>query len=167
MISVIENFPFQSQAPFANWDELHDEACEEAALILVYFYLNGKSLSKDIMDKEILMFVNEQEQKVVTDPQRLLLEVLREDLKLTGTNYGCKEGLCGACTVLIDGEPIGPAIARYQWLFDRDYTTKDPITLYGRSTWFQGGLTNEKVFFGDPGIQIYSPYWTEPTPVAP
>ena len=57
------------------------------------------------MDKEILIFVNGQEQKIVTDPQRLLLEVIREDLKLTGTNFGCKEGLCGACTVLIDGEP--------------------------------------------------------------
>ena len=57
------------------------------------------------MDKEILIFVNDQEHKIVTDPQRLLLEVLREDLKLTGTNFGCKEGLCGACTVLIDGEP--------------------------------------------------------------
>ena len=57
------------------------------------------------MDKEILIFVNNKEQKVVTDPQRILLEVLREDLKLTGTNFGCKEGLCGACTVLIEGEP--------------------------------------------------------------
>ncbi|MEJ2647165.1 MAG: (2Fe-2S)-binding protein [Sedimentisphaerales bacterium] len=57
------------------------------------------------MDKEILIFVNNQEKKVVTDPQRLLLEVLREDLKLTGTNFGCKEGLCGACTLLIEGEP--------------------------------------------------------------
>ena len=57
------------------------------------------------MDKEILLFVNGQEQKVVTDPQRPLLEVLREDLKLTGTNFGCNEGLCGACTVLIEGEP--------------------------------------------------------------
>ena len=50
-------------------------------------------------------FVNNKEQKVVTDPQRILLEVLREDLKLTGTNFGCKEGLCGACTILIEGEP--------------------------------------------------------------
>ncbi len=57
------------------------------------------------MDKKILMFVNGKEQTVVTDPQRRLLEVIREDLKLTGTNFGCKEGLCGACTVLIDGEP--------------------------------------------------------------
>jgi aerobic carbon-monoxide dehydrogenase small subunit len=57
------------------------------------------------MEREILIFVNDKEQKVVTDPQRTLLEVIREDLKLTGTNFGCKEGLCGACTVLIDGVP--------------------------------------------------------------
>jgi CO/xanthine dehydrogenase Mo-binding subunit/aerobic-type carbon monoxide dehydrogenase small subunit (CoxS/CutS family) len=57
------------------------------------------------MDKEILIFVNGQEKKVVTNPQRPLLDVIREDMKLTGTNYGCREGLCGACTVLIEGEP--------------------------------------------------------------
>jgi aerobic carbon-monoxide dehydrogenase small subunit len=40
-----------------------------------------------------------------TDPERPLLEVLREDLGLTGTKYGCGEGQCGACTVLLDGKP--------------------------------------------------------------
>jgi aerobic carbon-monoxide dehydrogenase small subunit len=38
-----------------------------------------------------------------TEPDRPLLEVLREDLKLTGTKYGCGEGQCRACTVLVDG----------------------------------------------------------------
>ncbi len=38
-----------------------------------------------------------------TEARRLLLEVLREDLGLTGTKYGCGEGQCGACTVLVDG----------------------------------------------------------------
>jgi aerobic-type carbon monoxide dehydrogenase small subunit (CoxS/CutS family) len=42
---------------------------------------------------------------VDTDPERPLLEVLREDLKLTGTKYGCGEGQCRACTVLLDGRP--------------------------------------------------------------
>ncbi len=60
---MIENFPFQSQAPFANWDELHDEACEEAALILVYYYFSGKSLSKEVMDEQILKMVDWQIQK--------------------------------------------------------------------------------------------------------
>jgi aerobic-type carbon monoxide dehydrogenase small subunit (CoxS/CutS family) len=57
------------------------------------------------MDREIMMVVNGKSLTIKTDPERLLLEVLREDLKLTGTNFGCKEGLCGACTVLIEGEP--------------------------------------------------------------
>jgi len=49
--------------------------------------------------------VNGTERSVTTDPQRRLLDVLREDLQLTGTKYGCGEGLCGACTVHLDGEP--------------------------------------------------------------
>ncbi len=49
--------------------------------------------------------VNGTERSVTTDPERRLLDVLREDLQLTGTKYGCGEGQCGACTVHVDGEP--------------------------------------------------------------
>jgi aerobic-type carbon monoxide dehydrogenase small subunit (CoxS/CutS family) len=49
--------------------------------------------------------VNGKERRVTTDPQRRLLDVLREDLQLTGTKYGCGEGQCGACLVYVDGEP--------------------------------------------------------------
>lgn len=49
--------------------------------------------------------VNGEKRKVDTDPRRKLLDVLREDLGLTGTKYGCGEGDCRACTVLIDGKP--------------------------------------------------------------
>lgn len=47
--------------------------------------------------------VNGKARTVTTDPERPLLEVLREDLGLTGPKYGCGEGQCRACTVLIDG----------------------------------------------------------------
>ena len=42
----------------------------------------------------------------VSDPQEPLLYVLRNDLRLTGAKYGCGLGQCGACTVIIDGEPV-------------------------------------------------------------
>jgi aerobic-type carbon monoxide dehydrogenase small subunit (CoxS/CutS family) len=58
------------------------------------------------MDKTIAFTVNGQPQTVTSDPRRPLLEVLREDLHLTGTKYGCGEGLCRACTVLLNGKPI-------------------------------------------------------------
>lgn len=57
------------------------------------------------MDATITLIVNGTARKVVTDPDRPLLDVLREDLGLTGTKYACGEGSCGACTVLIDAEP--------------------------------------------------------------
>jgi aerobic-type carbon monoxide dehydrogenase small subunit (CoxS/CutS family) len=56
------------------------------------------------MDKTIAITVNGRQHSVTTDPQRPLLEVLREDLKLTGTKYGCGEGQCSACLVLVDGQ---------------------------------------------------------------
>jgi aerobic-type carbon monoxide dehydrogenase small subunit (CoxS/CutS family) len=58
------------------------------------------------MSQTITLTVNGAARKVTTDPERLLLDVLREDLQLTGTKYGCGEGLCGACTVLIDGKNV-------------------------------------------------------------
>ena len=51
----------------------------------------------------IRLTVNGKASSVDTDPERPLLEVLREDLGLTGTKYGCGEGQCGACAVLLDG----------------------------------------------------------------
>ena len=52
------------------------------------------------------MKVNGEAHDVVYDGSKTLLEVLREDLGLTGTKHGCELGECGACTVLVDGEPV-------------------------------------------------------------
>jgi carbon-monoxide dehydrogenase small subunit len=49
--------------------------------------------------------INGQAYEVELQPNRLLLDVLREDLRLTGTKRGCDDSSCGACTVLIDGQP--------------------------------------------------------------
>ena len=50
--------------------------------------------------------VNGQRRAVTTDPDRPLLDVLREELQLTGAKYGCGESRCGACSVLVDGRRV-------------------------------------------------------------
>ncbi len=56
--------------------------------------------------------VNGSRRRIDADPDRTLLSVLRDDLDLTGTKYGCGEGQCAACTVLIDGVPTRSCITR-------------------------------------------------------
>ena len=56
------------------------------------------------MDATITLSVNGQKKTVTTDPMRPLLDVLREEMGVTGPKYGCGEGRCGACVVLVDGK---------------------------------------------------------------
>lgn len=55
---------------------------------------------------KLSFYVNNRLVQLETDPDRRLLDILREDLSLTGTKEGCAEGECGACTVLLDGEAV-------------------------------------------------------------
>jgi carbon-monoxide dehydrogenase small subunit len=50
--------------------------------------------------------VNGERTRIDVEPRRTLADALREDLGLTGTHLGCEHGVCGACTVLVDGEPV-------------------------------------------------------------
>ena len=50
--------------------------------------------------------VNGCREQIDVEPRRTLADALREDLGLTGTHLGCEQGVCGACTVLLDGEPV-------------------------------------------------------------
>jgi len=57
--------------------------------------------------KEILQFiVNKKEVSIEVEPGVMLVDILREDLKLIGTKIGCREGECGACTILLDSKPV-------------------------------------------------------------
>jgi aerobic-type carbon monoxide dehydrogenase small subunit (CoxS/CutS family) len=56
--------------------------------------------------------VNGTRRRIDADPDRTLLSVLRDDLDLTGTKYGCGEGQCSACTVLIDGAPTKSCLTK-------------------------------------------------------
>ena len=59
------------------------------------------------MDKRsITLTVNGHNHELLVEPRKLLVDALREDCRLTGTHVGCEHGVCGACTVLVDGKPV-------------------------------------------------------------
>jgi len=55
---------------------------------------------------KVELSVNRERQTVDVEPRKTLLDCLREDLDLAGTHAGCEHGICGACTVLLDDEPV-------------------------------------------------------------
>lgn len=59
---------------------------------------------------EITLHVNGEQVTRTVTPRRLLVDFLRHDLRLTGTHIGCEHGVCGACTVIFDGETVRSCI---------------------------------------------------------
>ena len=59
---------------------------------------------------EITLFVNDEQYLLDLEPEMPLLWVLRDILNLTGTKYGCGQGVCGSCTVHLNGEPVRACI---------------------------------------------------------
>jgi aerobic-type carbon monoxide dehydrogenase small subunit (CoxS/CutS family) len=59
-----------------------------------------------MLESILALRINGEERDVLAAPHRTLLEVLREELNLTGTKHGCELGECGTCTVLVDGLPV-------------------------------------------------------------
>ena len=70
--------------------------------------------------------------RVDASPERSLLSVLRDDLDLTGTKYGCGEGQCGACTVLLDGEAVRSCITAVSKAAGKRITTIEGMEREGR-----------------------------------
>jgi carbon-monoxide dehydrogenase small subunit len=65
------------------------------------------------------------------EPRRLLADFLREDLHLAGTHLGCEHGVCGACTVLLDGEPVRSCLMLAVQADGREVTTVEGLTANG------------------------------------
>ncbi|MEE9144928.1 MAG: (2Fe-2S)-binding protein [Candidatus Binatia bacterium] len=79
------------------------------------------------MKKKIRMRLNGKKVEVEVTTNRLLVDCLRYDLGLTGTKEGCSVGVCGACTVLMDGEMISSCIALAVFADGREITTVEGL----------------------------------------
>jgi nicotinate dehydrogenase subunit A len=80
----------------------------------------------------IHLAINQKSYAVNADPQNSLLSVLREQLDLTGSKYGCGEGQCGACTVLVDGKAQRSCITRVGTVSQKQITTIEGLATGGQ-----------------------------------
>src|ERR1041385_5213275 len=84
------------------------------------------------MGKTTELSVNGARRAVEADPDTSLLEVLRNDLGLTGAKYGCGEGQCGACTVLVDGKARRACVTPLSAAAGKSVTTVEGLERDGR-----------------------------------
>jgi aerobic-type carbon monoxide dehydrogenase small subunit (CoxS/CutS family) len=76
--------------------------------------------------------INSRIERIEVDPERSLLSVLRDELDLTGAKYGCGEGQCGACTVLIDGSAVRSCRTPVRAAAGKQITTIEGLAKDGR-----------------------------------
>jgi len=84
--------------------------------------------------------VNGARYSVRAEPRKLLSDVLREDCRLTGTHVGCEHGVCGACTVLVDGQPARACLLYAVQMQDHEITTIEALAAGGTPSALQRAL---------------------------
>jgi len=114
-----------------------------------------------VSSQKLLLKVNGELYNLLVEPNKTLLEFLREDLELTGAKQACDHGACGACTVLMDGKPILSCMALAVECDGKSITTieglEDPKT--GKLHPLQQAFINNTAFqcgFCTPGIIMSS-----------
>ncbi len=103
----------------------------------------------------ITLEVNGRSHNVLLEPRRLLSDVLRETLGLTGTHVGCEHGVCGACTVLVDGQPTRSCLLFAIQMEGHAITTIEAVAKDGHYSPLQQALHEEhglQCGFCTPGI---------------
>jgi carbon-monoxide dehydrogenase small subunit len=103
------------------------------------------------------MFVNGEPELLTVQDHRTLLQVLREDLALTGTKDGCSAGECGACTVLIDGEPVNSCMVLAIECDGHEITTVEGLAHDGQLSALQAAFVEHNAVqcgFCTPGMLI-------------
>ena len=115
----------------------------------------------------VTLDVNGETFDLMVEPRRLLSDVLREDCGLTGTHVGCEHGVCGACTVLIDGAPARACLTFAVQMQGHAISTIEGVGGPGALTPFQQAL-NElhglQCGFCTPGIVMTMEAWLKDNP---
>ncbi len=84
------------------------------------------------MEDTVRFTLNGRQTQLTVDTDRKLLWVLRTDLEHTGTKYGCGEGICGACTVLVNGEAVRSCQTTVKEVAGKDITTIEGLAVEGK-----------------------------------
>jgi aerobic-type carbon monoxide dehydrogenase small subunit (CoxS/CutS family) len=94
----------------------------------------------------ISLLVNGVRHEVDPAPDQTLLSILRQNLNLTGTKYGCGEGQCGACTVLLDGKPVRSCRTSLAAAQNKTITTIEGLEQNGRLQPVQEAFLRQEAF---------------------
>jgi aerobic carbon-monoxide dehydrogenase small subunit len=110
----------------------------------------------------ISLKINGQLHRVFVEPRRLLSDVLREDCGLTGTHVGCEHGVCGACTILLDGAAARSCLLYAVQAQGHEITTIEAFEIEGKLSLVQQALHEEhglQCGFCTPGIVVTMEAW--------
>jgi aerobic-type carbon monoxide dehydrogenase small subunit (CoxS/CutS family) len=104
---------------------------------------SGKNGAAGKLTKTLLQLrVNGETKEVATEINKTLLEVLREDMGLTGTKHGCELGECGTCAVLVDGAPVLSCLMLGVEAVDTEVITVEGMTQNGKSHALQNAFAD-------------------------
>jgi carbon-monoxide dehydrogenase small subunit len=81
--------------------------------------------------RSITLTVNGENHELLVEPRKLLADALREDCRLTGTHVGCEHGVCGACTVLVDGKPVRSCLTYAIQMEGHEVSTIESVAING------------------------------------
>lgn len=90
--------------------------------------------------RAITLTVNGENHELWVEPRKLLADVLREDCRLTGTHVGCEHGVCGACTVLVDGKPVRSCLTYAIQMEGHEVSTIESVAINGALSPLQQAL---------------------------
>jgi aerobic carbon-monoxide dehydrogenase small subunit len=117
----------------------------------------------------IRLSVNGEAHEFLAEPRKLLSDALREDLQLTGTHVGCEHGVCGACTIWVDGRPMRSCLIFAVQMVGHEITTVEAIAADGRLSPLQQALHEEhglQCGFCTAGIVMTGEAWLRDRPQA-